>query len=187
MNKWQELTSFSYSLLLGQSQFKLQVSKNCARGRQNFASNVTLYPCERSRQNHLVSEIRPQVLRILFQSNRVVLHRAYSNVDLGHFLGAGIQNIWKSVELEILWSKHKDDIDLTTNLESNYQLRVYITQFLTRFEQCDWFLDALKICTEHGREKWRLGQLSKHTKQYFRVLSFVLEHSRTVSSTYKKY
>ena len=26
----------------------------CGMDRQNFASNVTLYPCERSRQNHLV-------------------------------------------------------------------------------------------------------------------------------------
>ena len=25
----------------------------CGKGRQNFASNVTLYPCKRSRQNHL--------------------------------------------------------------------------------------------------------------------------------------
>ena len=53
MNKWQELTSFSYSLLLGQSQLKLQVSIYCGKGHQNFASNVTLLPCERSRQNHL--------------------------------------------------------------------------------------------------------------------------------------
>ena len=27
----------------------------CGKGRQNFASNVTLYPCERSRQNHLAA------------------------------------------------------------------------------------------------------------------------------------
>ena len=47
----QEYTSFSYSLLLsGQFQLKLFY---CGKGRQNFASNVTLYPCERSRQNHL--------------------------------------------------------------------------------------------------------------------------------------
>ena len=48
--KWQEHTSFCYSLLLGQFQLKLFY---CRKGRQNFASNVTLYPCERSRQNHL--------------------------------------------------------------------------------------------------------------------------------------
>ena len=44
------LTSFCYSLLLDQSQLKLQVS---IKGRQKFASNVILYPSERSRQNHL--------------------------------------------------------------------------------------------------------------------------------------
>ena len=41
---------FCYSLLLGQFQPK---SFYCGEGRQNFASNVTLYPCERSHQNHL--------------------------------------------------------------------------------------------------------------------------------------
>ena len=54
MNEQQELTSFSYSRLLGQSQLKLQVSILLWRDRQSFASNVTLYPCERSCQNHLV-------------------------------------------------------------------------------------------------------------------------------------
>ena len=44
-------TFFCYSLLLGQFQLELIY---CGKGRQNFASNVTLYPCERSRQNHLV-------------------------------------------------------------------------------------------------------------------------------------
>ena len=46
--------SFCYSLLSGQFQLKLF---HCGKGRQNFASNVTLYPCERFRQNHLVSYI----------------------------------------------------------------------------------------------------------------------------------
>ena len=50
LNKQQDHTSFCYSLLLGQCQLKLFY---CRKGRQNFASNVTLYPCERSRQNHL--------------------------------------------------------------------------------------------------------------------------------------
>ena len=50
MNKQQEHASSCYSLLLGQFQLKLFY---CGKGRQNFASNVTLYPCERSRQNHL--------------------------------------------------------------------------------------------------------------------------------------
>ena len=44
-------TFFCYSLLLGQFQLKLFY---CGKGRQTVASNVTLYPCERSRQNHLV-------------------------------------------------------------------------------------------------------------------------------------
>ena len=44
-------TFFCYSLLLGQFQLKLFY---CGKGGQNFASNVTLYPCERSRQNHQV-------------------------------------------------------------------------------------------------------------------------------------
>ena len=39
------------AILLGQFQLKLFY---CGKGRQNFPSNVTLYPCERSRQNHLV-------------------------------------------------------------------------------------------------------------------------------------
>ena len=43
-------TFFCYSLLLGQFQLKLFY---CGKGLQNFASNITLYPCERSRQNHL--------------------------------------------------------------------------------------------------------------------------------------
>ena len=43
-------TFFCYSLLLGLFQLKLFY---CGKGRQNFASNVTLYTCERSRQNHL--------------------------------------------------------------------------------------------------------------------------------------
>ena len=43
-------TFLCYSLLLGQFQLKLFY---CGKGRQNFASNVTLYPCERSRQIHL--------------------------------------------------------------------------------------------------------------------------------------
>ena len=43
-------TPFRYSLLLGQFQLKLLYS---GKGRQNFAPNVTLYPCERLRQNHL--------------------------------------------------------------------------------------------------------------------------------------
>ena len=46
-------TSFCYSLLSGQ--FKLFY---WGKGRQNFASNVTLYPCERSRQNHLAGFCR---------------------------------------------------------------------------------------------------------------------------------
>ena len=41
---------FCSSLLLGQLQIKLFY---CGKGRQNFPSNVTLYPYERSRQNHL--------------------------------------------------------------------------------------------------------------------------------------
>ena len=51
MNKQQEHTSFCYSprSLSGHS------SSSCGKDRQNFASNVTLYPCERSGQNHLVS------------------------------------------------------------------------------------------------------------------------------------
>ena len=60
-NKWQELTSFSYSLLLGQSQLKLQVSILPWKGRQNFAPNVTLCPCKRSRQGHLDSTIAKSV------------------------------------------------------------------------------------------------------------------------------
>ena len=44
--------SFCYSLLLAIGQFQLKLFY-CGKGRQNFASNVTLYPCERSRQNHL--------------------------------------------------------------------------------------------------------------------------------------
>ena len=43
-------TFFCYSLLLGQFQLKLFY---CGKGCQNVASNVTLYPCERSHQNHL--------------------------------------------------------------------------------------------------------------------------------------
>ena len=50
----QEHTSFCYSLLLGQYQLKLLYY---GKGRQNFVSNVTLYPCERSRQNHLVVSV----------------------------------------------------------------------------------------------------------------------------------
>ena len=50
MNKYQERTSSCYSPLLGQFQLKLFY---CGKGRQNFASNITLYTCERSRQNHL--------------------------------------------------------------------------------------------------------------------------------------
>ena len=49
MNILQEHTFF-YCLLLGQFQLKLFYY---GKGRQNFASNVTFYPCERSRQNHL--------------------------------------------------------------------------------------------------------------------------------------
>ena len=41
---------FFYSPLLGPFQLKLFHS---VKVRQNFASNVTLYPCERSHQNHL--------------------------------------------------------------------------------------------------------------------------------------
>ena len=43
-------TFFCYSLLLGQFQLKLFY---CGKSRQNFVSNITLYPCERSCQNHL--------------------------------------------------------------------------------------------------------------------------------------
>ena len=52
MNKKQEHNSFcyTYNLLLEQFQLKLFCF---GKGSQNFASNVTLYPCERSRQNHL--------------------------------------------------------------------------------------------------------------------------------------
>ena len=45
-------TFFCHSLLIGQFQLKLFY---CGNGRQSFASNVTLYPCECSRQNHLES------------------------------------------------------------------------------------------------------------------------------------
>ena len=45
---------FCNSLLLGQFQLKLFY---CGKGRQNFVSNVTLYPCERSRQNHLENSV----------------------------------------------------------------------------------------------------------------------------------
>ena len=51
MNRSQEYTFSCYSPLLGQYQLMLLY---CGKGRQNFASNITLYPCERSRQNHLV-------------------------------------------------------------------------------------------------------------------------------------
>ena len=51
VNKYQENTSIYHSLLSGQLQLKLFDS---GKGRQNFASNVTLYRCERSRRNHLV-------------------------------------------------------------------------------------------------------------------------------------
>ena len=51
MNSLQKHTSFCYSLTLGQFQLK---SFYCEKGSQNFASNVTLYPCKRSLQNHLV-------------------------------------------------------------------------------------------------------------------------------------
>ena len=40
----------THFLLLGQFQLKLF---NSGKGRQNCASNVTSYPCERSQQNHL--------------------------------------------------------------------------------------------------------------------------------------
>ena len=46
------IDSFFYSLLLGQFQLKLF---NCGKDRQNFALHVNLYPCERFRQNQLVS------------------------------------------------------------------------------------------------------------------------------------
>ena len=67
-------TFFCYSLLLGQFQLKLFY---CGKGRQNFASNVTLYPCQRSRQNHLTHEvlkycmafIRTTYCTLLFCSN----------------------------------------------------------------------------------------------------------------------
>ena len=52
MNKKEEHTSFCYSPLLVQFQLKLIY---CGKARQNVASNVTLYPCERSLQNHLAS------------------------------------------------------------------------------------------------------------------------------------
>ena len=48
--QWINNKNFFYSLLLGRFQLNLFY---CGKGRQNFASNVTLYPCERSRQNHL--------------------------------------------------------------------------------------------------------------------------------------
>ena len=59
MNKQQEHSSFCYSLLLGQFQLKLFY---CGKGRQNFASNATLYPCEHSRQNHRMfrKKLKPQ-------------------------------------------------------------------------------------------------------------------------------
>ena len=43
-----------YNILLGQFQIKLLLKfiLHCGKGPQNFASNITLYPCERSRQNH---------------------------------------------------------------------------------------------------------------------------------------
>ena len=50
MNDEQEHTFFNYSFLLDRFEFKLF---SCGKDRQNFASNVTLYPCERSRQNHM--------------------------------------------------------------------------------------------------------------------------------------
>ena len=51
MNK-QALYFFYDNLLSGQFQLKLFC---CGKGRQNFASNVTLYPCECSHQNYLAT------------------------------------------------------------------------------------------------------------------------------------
>ena len=51
---------------------------------------------------------------------------------------------------------------------------------MTRFLQLDWFLDVLRIHTEHGSEKQHLWELSKRNKQWFSMLSTVLDHSRIV-------
>ena len=51
INKQEEHTSFCYSPLLGKFQLK---QFYCRKGPQNFALNITLYPYEPPRQNHLV-------------------------------------------------------------------------------------------------------------------------------------
>ena len=56
-NEQRTRTHFCYSPLLGQFQLQLFY---CGKGRQNFVSNVTLYPCERSLQNHLERGLKNQ-------------------------------------------------------------------------------------------------------------------------------
>ena len=59
---------FCYSPLLSQLQLK---SFYCGKGRQNFASNVTLYPCQRSSQNYLVCSKSQETRAIICQNSRV--------------------------------------------------------------------------------------------------------------------
>ena len=73
-------TFFCYSFPLGQFQLKLFY---CGKGRQNFASNITLYPFERSRQDHLV-ESRMNALKfgkVLVTRYVSRYHQRFSHLD----------------------------------------------------------------------------------------------------------
>ena len=80
---FRSLQSLLYSLLLGQLQLKLSYFE---KGRQNFASNVTLYPCQRSRQNHLLrffSDVTgPQAERTNTITNRPSVRSTISPLEL---------------------------------------------------------------------------------------------------------
>ena len=50
-----EMSSYGFrSTLIENCTRRVRKLFYCGKGLQNFASNVTLYPCERSRENHLV-------------------------------------------------------------------------------------------------------------------------------------
>ena len=70
--------SFCYSLLLGQFQLKLFYY---GKGRQNFASNVNMYPCEPSRQNYLVTYLADITLEQSFLLSVECSYRFLDNND----------------------------------------------------------------------------------------------------------
>ena len=102
-NKWQQHSSFCYSFLLGQFQLKLFC---CGKGRQNFASNVTLYPCERSRQNHLVS----LASRSAFCNHRKGVGRIEALIPSFELDNSGVLISWETLQLT-QWKQYYNQIE----------------------------------------------------------------------------